>query len=128
MARADASSVRRAWDCDCGGERLVAVRRGSSAGLGAAVERIRNGIAKMTGDTPTSCPWRAYGDPVVSAAMRLRRHWQHGAIDVDQQLAVVVDAMLEVDGAQNTIEAMDMRAERERRESERRMAEAQRTR
>lgn len=126
MARADASSVRRAWDCDCGGERLVAVRRGSSAGLGAAVERIRNGIARMTGDTPTSCPWRAYGDPVVAAAMRLRRHWQHGAIDVDEQLAVVVDAMLEVDGAQNTIEAMDMRAERERRESERRMAEAQR--
>jgi hypothetical protein len=125
MARADARSVRIAWDCDCGGERLVAVRRGSSAGLGAAVERIRNGIGRMTNDTPTSCPWRAYGDPVVSAAMAMRRHWSHGAIDVDQQLAVVVDALLEIDGAQNTVEAMDQRAERERRESERRMSEAQ---
>jgi hypothetical protein len=58
--------------------------------------------------------------------MAMRRHWSHGAIDVDQQLAVVVDALLEIDGAQNTVEAMDLRAERERRESERRMAEAQR--
>lgn len=126
MARADARSVRIAWDCDCGGERLVAVRRGSSAGLGAAVERIRNGIGKMTGDTPTSCPWRAYGDPVVAQALVLRRHWANGAVDVDQQLAVVLEAMLAIDGAQNHVEALDMRAERERREAERRMAEAQR--
>jgi hypothetical protein len=58
--------------------------------------------------------------------MVLRRHWTNGAVDIDQQLAVVVDAMLAIDGAQSHVEALDARAERERREAERRMAEAQR--
>jgi len=126
MARAAASEVRQAWDCDCGGERRAPVRRAALSGLGASVERMRSGIVRMLGEPPTSCPWRAYGDPVVAQALVLRRHWQNGAIDVDQQLAVVLEAMLAIDGAQNHVEALDMRAERERREAERRMAEAQR--
>ena len=102
------------------------MRRASLTGLGASVARMRDGIERMLGDAPTACPWRSYGDPVVQAALALRRHWANGAIDVDQQLAVIVDAMMLIDGSQNHVEAMDARAERERRESERRMAEAQR--
>jgi hypothetical protein len=126
MARAAASEVRQAWDCDCGGERRAPVRRAALSGLGASVERMRSGIVRMLGEPPTSCPWRAYGDPVVAQALVLRRHWQNGAVDVDQQLAVVLEAMLAIDGAQNHVEALDMRAERERREAERRMADASR--
>ena len=126
MARADASSVRRAWDCDCGGERLVAVRRGSLGGLGASVERMRSGIARMLGDAPTSCPWRAYADPVVAQALSLRSRGKLGLVQIDEQPAVVVDAMMTIDGAQGHVEAMDARAERDRREAERRMSEAQR--
>jgi hypothetical protein len=118
--------VRQAWDCDCGGERRAPVRRAALSGLGVSVERMRSGIVRMLGEPPTSCPWRAYGDPVVAQALVLRRHWANGAVDVDQQLAVVLEAMLAIDGAQNHVEALDMRAERERREAERRMAEAQR--
>jgi len=118
--------VRQAWDCDCGGEHRAPVRRAALSGLGASVERMRSGIVRMLGEPPTSCPWRAYGDPVVAQALVLRRHWANGAVDVDQQLAVVLEAMLAIDGAQNHVEALDMRAERERREAERRMAEAQR--
>ena len=126
MARSAASEVRQAWDCDCGGERRAPVRRAALSGLGASVERMRSGVLRMLGEPPTSCPWRAYGDPVVSQAMVLRRHWANGAVDIDHQLAVVVDAMLAIDGAQSHVEALDARAERERREAERRMAEAQR--
>ncbi len=126
MARPAAADVRQAWDCDCGGERRVPVRRAALSGLGASVARMRDGIVRMLGEPPTSCPWRAYGDPVVAQALVLRRHWQNGAVDVDQQFAVVLEAMLAIDGAQNHVEALDMRAERERREAERRMAEAQR--
>jgi hypothetical protein len=126
MAHADARSVRIAWDCDCGGERLVAVRRGSLGGLGASVERMRSGIARMLGDAPTSCPWRAYADPVVAQALSLRARGKLGAVQLDEQPAVVVDAMMAIEGAQGHVEAMDARAERERREAERRMSEAQR--
>ncbi len=118
--------MRQAWDCDCGGERRAPVRRAALSGLGASVARMRDGIVRMLGEPPTSCPWRAYGDPVVAQALVLRRHWQNGAVDVDQQLAVVLEAMLAIDGAQNHVDALDMRAERERREAERRMAEASR--
>lgn len=126
MARADARSARIAWDCDCGGERLVAVRRGSLGGLGASVERMRSGIARMLGDAPTSCPWRAYADPVVAQALSLRARGKLGSVQLDEQPAVVVDAMMAIDGAQGHVEAMDARAERDRREAERRMSEAQR--
>ena len=126
MARPAAADVRQAWDCDCGGERRAPVRRAALSGLGASVARMRDGIVRMLGEPPTSCPWRAYGDPVVAQALVLRRHWANGAVDVDQQLAVVLEAMLAIDGAQNHVEALDMRAERERREAERRMADASR--
>jgi hypothetical protein len=126
MARPEAAAVRQAWDCDCGGERRAPVRRAALSGLGASVARMRDGVVRMLGEPPTSCPWRAYGDPVVAQALVLRRHWQNGAVDVDQQLAVVLEAMLAIDSAQNHVEALDARAERERREAERRMAEAQR--
>lgn len=126
MARPEAAAVRQAWDCDCGGERRAPVRRAALSGLGASVARMRDGVVRMLGEPPTSCPWRAYGDPVVAQALVLRRHWANGAVDVDQQLAVVLEAMLAIDSAQNHVEALDMRAERERREAERRMAEASR--
>lgn len=87
---------------------------------------MRDGIAKLLGNAPTSCPWRAYADPVVAQALSLRARGKIGAVELDAQPAIVVEALLEIDGSQNHVEAVDARAERERREAERRMAEAQR--
>ena len=114
-----AADVRRAWHCDCDGRsHLDPVRRVSAAG--ATVGRIVAGMKRDIGE-PTSCPWRAYGDPVVSAAMTLRRYVEAGVVQIDEQLAVVVEAMEACDAARSTIEAMDRRTERERREAEQRM-------
>lgn len=126
MARPQALAVRRAWDCDCDGAQRGPVRAATLDGLGASVTRMRDGIGKLLGDAPTSCPWRAYADPVVTQALSLRARAKLGAVQLDAQPAIVVEAMLEIDGSQNHVEAVDARAERERRESERRMAEAQR--
>ena len=125
MARPHALAVRRAWDCDCDNAQRGPVRATTLDGLGASVTRMRDGIARMLGDAPTSCPWRAYADPVVAQALSLRSRGKLGAVQLDAQPAIVVDAMLAIDGAQGHVEAMDARAERDRREAERRMAEAQ---
>ena len=89
---------------------------------------------------------RQYGLNPVSHALRLdyyqlkrlagrceaQRHREASTgpvfVEVSAKKKQNLDALLEIDGAQNTVEAMDLRAERERRESERRMSEAQRTR
>jgi len=83
-------------------------------------------IERTTGHEPTSCPWRAYGDPVISAALTLRARVSAGVLDIDQQLAVVVDAHDALDAARCAVESIDRRAEREERESQQRIAESER--
>lgn len=120
-----AIDVRRAWHCDCDSRsHLDPVRRVSAAG--AAVGRIVAGIETVTGVEPTSCPWRSYGDPVVSAAMTLRSRCEQGTVMIDEQIAVVVEALDACERARSTVEALDRRMEREKRESERRKNEAKR--
>ena len=113
--------MRRAWHCDCDGRsHLSPLRVVSKSGMGATVGRIVEGMTRDVGE-PTSCPWRAYGDPVVAAAMVLRRYVEASVVQIDQQLAVVVDAYEACEASRSTIEAMDRRTERERREAESRL-------
>ena len=84
------------------------------------------GVGRITGVAPTSCPWRAYGDPVVQAALVLSRRVEAGVVMLDDQLAVVVEAMDAIDSARGATEAVDRRAEREKREAQRRADEAKR--
>lgn len=96
----------------------------ASTGFGRVAGVTSTTVERLTGVAPTSCPWRAYGDPVVSAAMTLRGRVDAGVVDVDQQLAVVVEAMDACASARASVEAFDRRTEREKREAEQRAAKA----
>lgn len=66
-------------------------------------------LAEANGSEPPYCPWRAYWEPLVVEALTLRARRE--SVDIDRQLAVVVEAMDLLDGTQRRIEAMDRAAE-----------------
>jgi len=62
---------------------------------------------------PRTCPWRTYEDPVIQAAMTLRRRVLSGVVNVDDQLAIVVEAAEMISSVQSHLELVDLRAKNE---------------
>lgn len=85
---------------------------------------LHSAMAAITGIEPVACPWRVYEDPVVQAGLALRLGVEKGVIDLDDQLAISVDAYRFINNIQNHVELVDLRAERELRESNQRLREA----
>lgn len=88
------------------------------------VPGFREAVLEATGVEPVTCPWRVYEDPVVQAALVLRRRINDGVINVSEQAAVVVDAADMITAIQSHVEAIDLRAERAKREHEQRVRDA----
>jgi len=85
---------RRAWGCDCDGE---SHRSGARSGVELAViTRVREGIAKLVGDEPPSCPWRSFYDPLVMEVISLVRAEEKGnlgAVIGDDPPQLLLDAL-----------------------------------
>ena len=81
-------------------------------------------IAEVTGSEPVTCPWRVYNDPVVSAGRQLLTRLEKGIVDLDRQLAVVVDAAETIGGLTAHLSVLDMRAKRAAREADARIEKA----
>lgn len=64
------AALRRAWRCDCDG-RSHRASGTAPAGPVATVERHLDVIERLTGHRPPTCPWRAFFDPLVAAAIKL---------------------------------------------------------
>ena len=75
-------------------------------------------IERLTGIAPSACPWRVYDDPIIQSAMILRNHIEKGVVDIDEQLAIVLEAAQLITNLQSQIEVFDMREERKNREAE----------
>lgn len=115
------------YGCSCNGERELPVRSCSeTSAMGHVVLRVINAIEHLTGNEPPTCPWKVYDDPVIQAALKLRHRADKGLVNIDEQLAIVVDAYELIDMISNHLEIIKMKHEREQRDAERRVAEASR--
>ena len=64
--------IRQCWGCDCDGEsHKIKLRPKGSARK--AVDIVADGIEKLTGYRPPTCPWRAMYDPLVGPVIDLCR-------------------------------------------------------
>jgi len=64
--------LRQCWGCDCDGESHKLGVRPVGA-TRATVEKIADGIEKLTGYRPPTCPWRAMWDPLVGPIIDIAR-------------------------------------------------------
>jgi hypothetical protein len=71
-----------------------------------------------------TCPWRVYDDPVVQAGRALATRIEHGVIDIDRQLAVVVDAAESMSTITAHLVSLELRRQAEKREAEANMRKA----
>jgi hypothetical protein len=82
------------------------------------VAHLHTSIAEVTGSEPVTCPWRVYDDPVVQAGRALLGRIESGVVDIDRQLAVVVDAADTIGNISAHLTALEMRRKREQRTAE----------
>ena len=81
-------------------------------------------IAEVTGSEPVTCPWRVYDDPIVQAGRVLLNRIEKGVVDIDRQLAVVVDAADAIGNISAHLLMLELRARRDQRTSEDNMRRA----
>ncbi len=82
---------------------------------------MKAGIEDFTGHRPTTCPWRAAYDPIVSAAARIVFDAKDGLAPIDEDTpAVWIDAARAFSAARRATEVRDQDAARKKRASERR--------
>ena len=92
---------------------------------------IREAVRIMTGIEPVSCPWRAFSDPYVAEVLRAYRWWKAGQLESRYPGGVpapIASGVEVYDSALNSVQVVDMRADREKREAERKEREANRSR
>jgi hypothetical protein len=115
------------WGCSCNDERELPVKScDNSSRLGKVVLTTIKSINDLTGNEPPTCPWAVYDDAVIQSALKLRHRADKGLVNLDEQLAITVDAYELIDKISNHLENVKMKREREQREAERRVAEASR--
>jgi hypothetical protein len=116
--------------CPCGGEVPSALREAPEAGHVIA-ETLLDDCEAATGERPSGCPWRAFADPYVAEVLRAHRWWKSGQLATRYPTGVPAPIAWGVevyDVALNTVQVVDMRADREKRDEARREREANRPR
>jgi hypothetical protein len=88
------------------------------------VAHLHTTIAEVTGSEPVTCPWRVYDDPVVQAGRALLGRVESGVVDIDRQLAVVVDAADSIGNISAHLVALELRRKSEARTAEDNMRNA----
>lgn len=116
--------------CECSGERfgLDAIREAPEFGHVLA-DAIGDNCEEATGERPAGCPWRAFADPYVGEVLRAYRWWKAGQLETRYAGAVPASIAWGVevyDAALNSVQVVDMRADREKREADARDREAKR--
>lgn len=100
--------MRRAWRCDCDGESHRDTR---PAGHQAAksIALMRKVVTEQTGHECSTCPWRAFYDPLVQFAWKL-----HGTDNAtraaylgDDPPALWLDALLTYGQAFNAVKGQE---------------------
>lgn len=93
------------------------MRIAKPGGLGRTVIKTMVPMLRdLVGEEPPYCPWRAFWEPIVVEAMRLRG--RKASLDIGTQPAVLVQAMELIEATQNRIEIIDRKAEMARRKAE----------
>ena len=116
--------------CPCSGERYDDEIR-VTTGDGDIAEAILDGCEEATGERPSGCPWRAFSDPYVAEVLRAYRWWKAGQLESRYPGGVpapIASGVEVYDSALNSVQVVDMRADREKREAERKEREANRSR
>lgn len=113
--------------CPCAGESYPLRSIRVTTGEGDPAECILDGCEEATGERPIGCPWQSYSDPYVAEVLRAHRWWRSGQLadryagSIPASIAWGVEVY---DAALNSVQVYDMRADREKREADRREREA----